>query len=261
MNVESISRDLWLLRTFRNGARFVLGFRTGTFPTEAVFLDGYSLKHPPGLTGLTETVLEILHDRVYTPSWFYTPRPNDTIIDLGANIGVFAISEARRNSTARIVCLEPHPEIYRQLAANVLPYGGRIKTINAAAQSTEGAVTMSQPSSRSLDMRAIPANDRQVDGPTVAALDLSQIVNQADDEEIAILKCDIEGAEADLFEGVNHNDLMRIRHLAIEYHDNIVPCSSQRLWQSLYTTHRMMHLVDSSGCGIMLWKRRDLVGG
>jgi hypothetical protein len=80
-----------------------------------------------------------------------------------------------------------------------------------------------------------------------------------DEGDIALLKCDIEGAEADVFESARVADLEKVRNIALEYHDNIQPGTSGRLWGVLEKTHRLLHLADDRGCGIMLWKRRDLV--
>ncbi len=256
MNVRSFSRDLGLLRTFKNGTRFVLGFRTGSFPNEAIFRDGYALKHPTGLTGLAEVIVEVLHEQVYTPGWFYTPSPHDTILDFGANVGVFAVAEARRNPTARVIAIEAHPGIFEQLAANVRPFAPRIELHHAAVQGTEGAVQMYQPTERSLDIRIGHAPDKS--SFTVPGIDFEHILRFVGDGEVALLKCDIEGAEGEVFEAANAEALKRIRSIAVEYHDGIRPGTSQRLWTSLSRTHRLLHLADQGGCGIMLWKRHDL---
>lgn len=257
MNLRSIARDLWLLRTFRNGRQFVTGLRTGRLPNEAVFLDGYVLKHPPELTGLTEVLIEVLHEQVYTPSWFYKPSPNDMIVDFGANVGVFSIGEVRRNRTARVVAIEAHPRIFKQLQENVAQFSSQIQIYQAAVQRTEGSVQLGVPGARSLDVRV--SENGGNDSLTVPAIDFSRVVSFVGDGEIALLKCDIEGAEAEVFEGAKLEDLKKVRRIALEYHDNIRPDTTARLWGALGQTHRLLHLLDNSGCGIMLWARRDLV--
>jgi FkbM family methyltransferase len=256
MNVKSVSRDLWLLRTFKNGVQFVLGLRTGSLPDEAVFRDGYSLKHPPGLTGLADVLIEVLHEQVYTPGWFYEPKPQDTILDFGANVGVFAISEARRNPTARVIAIEAHPVIFEQLAINVRPFAARLEIHHAAVQGAEGSVQMHQPTARSLDIRIDQTPDER--SVTVPAIDFARTLSFVGNGDVALLKCDIEGAEAEVFEAASSEDLRRIQSIAIEYHDNLRPGTTARLWSSLSSTHRLLHLVDNGGCGIMLWKRLDL---
>jgi FkbM family methyltransferase len=257
MNFRSIARDLWLMRTFRNGRQFVTGLRTGRLPSEAVFRDGYVLKHPPELTGLTEVLIEVLHEQVYTPSWFYTPSPNDTIVDFGANVGVFSIGEVRRNRTARVVAIEAHPRIFKQLQENVAQFSSQIQIHHAAVQRNRGSVQLGTQGRRSLDVRV--SVDSGDDSLTVPAIDFSQVVGFVGDGEIALLKCDIEGAEAEVFEGAKPEDLKRVRSIALEYHDNIRPDTTARLWGVLGQTHRLLHLLDNAGCGIMLWKRRDLL--
>ena len=257
MNLKSVVRDLWLIRTFKNGHQFVLGLRTGRLPSEAIFRDGHVIKHPPELSGLAEVLIEVLHEKIYTPSWFYTPSQNDTIVDFGANVGVFAIAEARRNPTARVIAVEAHPRIFQQLAANVAPFAKQIQAHHAAVQGEEGSVQMGSPTSRSLDIRV--SKDRDGLSVTVPAIGFAQVQRLVDNHDIALLKCDIEGAEADVFEGATPEALSRIRNIALEYHDNLQPGITARLWQSLSKTHRLLSLTDNGGCGIMLWKRLDLV--
>ena len=258
MNLRSVARDLWLLRTFKNGASFVAGLRTGRFPSEAVFRDGYVLRHPPELAGLAEALIEVLHEQVYTPAWFYVPSANDTVVDFGANVGVFAIAEVRRNPTARVLAVEAHPGIFRQLEANIAPFARQIQIHHAAVQGSEGTVELGSPTSRSLDIRV--SKDSSEDTITVPAIDFSHVLRLVGDgSEIALLKCDIEGAEAEVFEHASTADLKKIRNIALEYHDNIQPGTTARLWGVLAKTHRLLHLADSRGCGIMLWKRLDLV--
>jgi FkbM family methyltransferase len=259
MNFRSVSRDLWLLRTFRNGAQFVLGLRTGSFPDKAIFRDGYTLEHPSGLNGLTEVLIEVLHEQVYTPEWFYTPSPRDTIVDFGANVGVFAIAEARRNPTARVIAIEAHPRIFEQLATNVRPFGERIEIHHAAVLGAEGSVRMHEPTARSLDIRI--DHSQAPSSIAVPAIDFSRVLSFVGCGEIALLKCDIEGAEAEVFDAVSVDALQRIRSIAIEYHDNIQPGTTAKLWRTFSATHRLLHLTDNDGCGIMLWKRQDLVSG
>jgi len=246
------------MRTFRNGARFALGLRTGRFPSEAIFRDGFVLKHPPGLSGLAETIIEVLYERVYTPDWFYTPSSRDVILDFGANVGVFATAEARRNPSARVIAIEAHPQIFQQLSLNVASFAGNIQVHHAAVQGVEGSVQLRKPTSRSLDIQI----DRFASGDsvTVPAIDFSRALTFVGDGDVALLKCDIEGAEADVFEAVEPAALSRIRSIALEYHDNIRPGTSARLWATLSQTHRLLQLSDNGGCGIMLWKRLDQVG-
>jgi FkbM family methyltransferase len=258
MNLKSVARDLWLLRTFKNGARFAAGLRTGRFPSEAIFRDGYVLRHPLHFTGLAEVLIEVLHEQVYTPSWFYVPRPNDILLDFGANVGVFAIGEVRRNPTARVVAVEAHPGVFRQLQSNIAPFARQIQIHHAAVQGSEGTAELGNPTSRSLDIRV--SNESSEGTITVPAIDFSRAVSLVGDEgDIALLKCDIEGAEADVFESARVADLKKVRNIALEYHDNIQPGTSGRVWGVLEKTHRLLHLADDRGCGIMLWKRLDLV--
>jgi FkbM family methyltransferase len=146
-------------------------------------------------------ILEILHRHVYTPKWFYIPKPHDTILDFGANVGVFAISEARRNRTARVIAIEAHPTIFRQLLANARAFGSRIEVHHAAIQGAGGLVHMHQPTARSLDIRS--DGERGSLTLTVPAVDFARVMEFVGEGEVALLKCDIEGAEAEVLEAAS----------------------------------------------------------
>jgi hypothetical protein len=57
--------------------------------------------------------------------------PDDVVVDVGANIGAFALEVARRSPSARLVCIEPIPVLYEALRRNMeerqlLPERGRL---------------------------------------------------------------------------------------------------------------------------------------
>ncbi|MFI6846769.1 FkbM family methyltransferase [Kitasatospora sp. NPDC050467] len=62
---------------------------------------------------------EIFEDGVYLPP-DGKPLPDDpVIVDVGANIGMFALFAAQQWPTARIFSFEPAPEVFRLLSGNV----------------------------------------------------------------------------------------------------------------------------------------------
>lgn len=57
--------------------------------------------------------------------------PGDTVVDVGANTGVYALAAAAAEPTATIVAVEPDPRVYRQLRTNVRRngFGDRVRTL------------------------------------------------------------------------------------------------------------------------------------
>jgi len=78
-------------------------------------------------SGEVYTLRELYQDRVYERVPGFVPAAGWTVLDVGANVGMFALQQAQRG--AHVVAFEPNPECYRRLSlaidANTLP--GRIR--------------------------------------------------------------------------------------------------------------------------------------
>src|SRR5439155_14648081 len=57
---------------------------------------------------------EIFVDRCYTPAWFYHPEPGQTVLDVGANIGLFSLYLSSVSPGIRVFAFEPHPETFNR---------------------------------------------------------------------------------------------------------------------------------------------------
>src|SRR5262249_32277270 len=79
---------------------------------------GITLYHEPG-DDTFALFREIFLDHCYTRAGFYRPRPADTVIDLGANVGFFALYLQWRARGIRIHCFEPAVETRRRLGHNI----------------------------------------------------------------------------------------------------------------------------------------------
>jgi FkbM family methyltransferase len=118
--------------------------------------------------------------------------PGQVVIDLGANLGVFATRAARRVGPAgRVVAVEPHPDNFRRLQANGRRNGLTwLDCVQAAAGDADGEATLfvhERGINHSLVRGAgasVPVRVRTVDG-LVRELGLSRV---------DFLKIDIEGA-------------------------------------------------------------------
>jgi FkbM family methyltransferase len=70
--------------------------------------------------------------------------PGDLVVDVGANVGYMTnLSAFRVGATGRVVAVEPHPEIYEELKANVALLSasrsrGRIDTMRTAVSDVSG---------------------------------------------------------------------------------------------------------------------------
>ena len=76
---------------------------------------------------ITSLKREILH-RDYYDLRKFSPGSFDTIIDIGANIGMFSLYARFLQPLARIIAIEPHPAIFKILQDNTRRMD--IETIN-----------------------------------------------------------------------------------------------------------------------------------
>src|SRR5437764_10667897 len=72
----------------------------------------------PAEEGLASLFREVWIDRCYTPGAFAV-TPGQTIVDVGANVGVFALFAASADPTVRVIAIEPAARAAAYLRRNV----------------------------------------------------------------------------------------------------------------------------------------------
>lgn len=161
------------------------------------------------------------------------------VVDLGANIGTSTLDLLSHFPSIRVFAWEPNPETFARLERNIVSNGlsDRVTIHRAAAARGAGELTFSVgvpsvfatayggnlPVMPEIGLR--PAEARSV---TVRSEGLDEVIAATGADRIALLKVDAEGAEADIFEGASQEALRKIRQVAIEYHDHLVPDSLAR---------------------------------
>lgn len=125
-------------------------------------------------------------------------RPGWTFIDIGANVGAYALFVAHRAGPgAQVVAVEPHPEMLRRLAANAgFNPQAPVRVVQAAISAAEGtlALTLDARNAGRSRLAAGGADDVRVD---VAAMTLLELCRVQGLSRIDGLKIDIEGGEPD----------------------------------------------------------------
>ena len=256
MYLKSVLQIASLMVHFRNGPTLVQRMRAAEPCDEVVLWDGTRISHPPGRGGLLEVVVELWLEHVYTRG-FYRPADGDVIIDAGANVGLFAIQMARQDPRCRVIALEPFPENFKYLEANVAracPETVTCCEVALGAGFSRGH--MQAASSRSLD-HVLRVDSATADG--IPVIPLSGLFDLARAQEIDFLKVDIEGSEHDVFAAASPDLLGRFKRIAMEYHDQIVPGTLDLLRRVLNPTHEVtVRPSKMEGCGILLAQRRGL---
>src|SRR5262249_55571510 len=131
--------------------------------------------------------------------------------DCGANIGITSLFLATRYPRAKILSVEPHPENFALLKANVAQVP-QILPIRACVTGTpQGAVRIT--ADQAAWGNRIVTDAR---GVLVPAITMDELCNQNGLEKIDLLKLDIEGAEEQVLE--NGTFLARTEHIIVELH-------------------------------------------
>jgi FkbM family methyltransferase len=259
---RTVRRNWFFRKHFRNAAELERSFSAKTACDQALCRDGSVIRHPAGRTGLAPMILEVWRDQVYTGS-FYQPKPGDTILDAGANIGLLSLWLARQCPACHILAFEPFAENYQLLCQNLASAAAEpaVRAFPLALTGQSGTGTMIDGGNRSQDHRLqaltganAPASANAPVG--VKTCTLQEVIELAGVSEIALFKCDIEGSEQDLFRHVQPNVLRRIRRLAVEYHDNLCPGTLDILQERLRATHDVTVHPAPAGYGMLYAVRR-----
>ncbi|HRJ68504.1 MAG TPA: FkbM family methyltransferase [Beijerinckiaceae bacterium] len=124
-------------------------------------------------------------------------RPGFCFVDVGANIGGYALFvAAQAGQGARILAIEPQPEIFRRLMANIgfNPFG-TVKAMDCAVADSEGEVTLfiDAENQGESSLKIITAGSRS--SVRVPARRLLSILRDEGFDRLDAIKLDVEGAE------------------------------------------------------------------
>ena len=163
---------------------------------------------------------EIWVRRSYLPAG-WRAASDATVVDIGANVGVFAVWAARFLPATRIVAVEPSAEAAGALLANLERNGVRgASVLQVAVGGAPGDATLQRrgPGAMStLFEQDLYGSDFHPAG-TVRVITLDDLFALFAIERCDLLKIDAEGAEYDILLGARPETLAKVRHFAIEYH-------------------------------------------
>lgn len=163
------------------------------------------------------TLAEILHQRQYDVR---SPVPaSPRIVDAGANIGVSAVWFLAQYPGAKLLAIEPEPENFRLLKANLGNRQGATLE-QAALGASNGQVTLHLASHDAMHS-VVASDDQSGRSVTVPAVRLDESMKRHGFDRIDLLKLDVEGSELDALEGLGP----RIRDVGViigEMHERMV---------------------------------------
>lgn len=159
----------------------------------------------PNPRGVANTAVAIAAGEYAAPG--FEIAPGDRVVDVGANVGAFAVLAA--SSGAFVDAYEPHPETCAHLRRNTAGLG--VRCVHAA-------IVAKAPTHGTVMLAIDPASDtrHRVDqaGIEVPAVTLAEAIGGGCD----LLKLDCEGSEFELVAGTPADSLLRARRVACEVH-------------------------------------------
>ena len=221
-------RGLRYARRYRNWREIARARDRREKPGRAVLRDGTAFEAPPG-TNAVRVVTPVFHKHVYTPPGLEL-RPDDAVVDVGANIGAFAVYAGQR-SRGRLLAIEPHPDNAEFLRRNLRANGiDRAEVAQCAVADEPGTLPLFL--GRSGTTHRIVGGPREGEGEAsidVPVVPLPQLLAEHGFEKVDFLKLDCEGAEGLILPNLPDALFRGIRAIALEFHDSMSPVGHEDL--------------------------------
>ena len=140
---------------------------------------------------------------------------NDTIIDVGAHIGLFSLLVSQFCKTGKIFSFEPISDNFNLLMSNLkLNHTENIHPFNLAVSKNTSSVDLFLSSDQSA--HSIFSSDSE--STTVKSISLQRIFDENKISSCKLLKLDCEGAEYEIIDSLPLEYFDKIENIAIEYH-------------------------------------------
>jgi|GEM_PF-2296574 len=197
--------------------------------------------------------LDVFEHKTYDPGQIQYP-PGACILDVGANIGLFALYALAKSPDARVFAFEPSPPLYTALSQNLHPYGERARFFDFALSDHDGVAQLTYyPTLTGMSsLRPDPDQDRALlsailhnlnndrrDGikELLPYLDeyvdhrlssvsfpcrvrpLSDVIQELGLQRIDLLKVDVQRTECEVLRGIAADDWRKIDQVVVESHD------------------------------------------
>lgn len=207
---------------------------------------------PQTLAIYTEIFTNNPHNHVYYPG--FLADNSSTIIDLGANIGLYALRIKQTNPQCKIICLEPNPFTFEILQRNVKENKlHNITLINRAVNVANDNMQLklihhaTALSGKYLDIikkeKRSWITQSMIEIINVKCTTLKNILSKYNLSAVDILKMDIEGMELEILES-SIPILNKINKIIIE-------------WHSVEIRKGLIHLLEKNNFKLVFEEKRD----
>lgn len=196
---------------------------------------------------------DIFEKEVYAKNGI-TLSDTATVLDIGANVGLFTVFVQERWPGARVFCFEPSPPTFRILCKNTVCFGPRVKRFNMGLSREEGEAELTfYPQSSGMSsfyadeqeereaLTAILENEAargdeevrdlmeylddyltvrlRAETYTCPLSTVSRVLRDEGIETVDLMKLDVQKAEWEILQGVEEGDWPKVRQVVMEIHD------------------------------------------
>ena len=188
-----------------------------------------------------------LYDLVVSETLWRLAEEGETAIDVGANIGYTSFVLAERLKNGKLICFEPHPQVFQKLSDN-------IRALTEQGSKTEFDLHQQAlgPQSDELPLY-VPKHfethggESSLAAPSHIEYDSNPIMvpvvtldSQIQGQEIGVMKMDVEGFELDVLRGSTDSfDKKKIRDCVFEEHQPYPTPVAQWFESKGYQVYRM----------------------
>lgn len=145
----------------------------------------------------------------------------ETVIDLGANVGLFSLYMLKKHNCKRIYAVEPTKKAFSQLS-NSLSDERNASVHKLAIHNFEGKSKIKSVEDNSTISGFIddvhPYTHHNMNEEEVEVVTLSRFMNDHNLDHVDLIKIDIEGCEYDVIDSLSDSDLLKSDRYLIEYH-------------------------------------------
>jgi len=227
---KRITEDMAIWRLARNW-REVLSAKFGRRPIGKLILrNGVSLSSPPQVD-LNFLFHEIWIDKIYSPPGFDV-HDGDTVIDIGGNIGVFALYAASNARSVVVHSYEPFPSNAKAFSENLEASDvGDVAVHQLGVAGTSGRRSLTV--SDSWVTHSLSSANENGGGIEIETTTLDEIMHEVG--RCDLLKIDCEGSEYEIFRAASPETFSKINKIVCEYHNR--PDGSGDELRSLFEQH------------------------
>ena len=196
---------------------------------------------------------EIYLQKVYEREPGFLAQPGDIVFDVGANIGVYSIRQAKQG--AIVYAFEPNPDAFSRLKQNIPLNSLENVTLTPKAVHCDSSKVTFFMNPRSTVAGKVAGAEEQLNKlhcVDIEAVSLDEFAKTIKCPSISILKIDTEGHELEVLEGATAT-LAKTEKIILEYHSSK---QREQLIKTIATNNEFKLVRDLSQYNVLYFKRR-----